>query len=247
MTVRNDFSDAEKKGAKNSGRQYLIKEPFNLESIPIKDGSKTITRKFALIPDTCQKWQAYKMITDRMVKFRDLENIYIQILIHGLNQGQVTLQDFAKTSKTSIKTNIYDKLQLTNVRSKQFKNLVLKERVRRCATQYPFHSVRNWLIRNNNLAQIISYLESTFRSDEGLITSFLLGKGLPRAELKMIFTALSQDIFGQRQNLSYFLIDNMVGQIRNIFLENTSLEAVLKTRLDQISQDTFLIQKFLNH
>ena len=113
----------------NSRQHDLVEHPFQPERLSIQDGSKIITRKFSLIPDTYHKRQEYKKISERMVKFRDLENIHVQILIRALDQGQLTLQDFARASNAAIKKNIYDKLQLTNVRANQFKNLELKERI----------------------------------------------------------------------------------------------------------------------
>ena len=157
----------------NSRQTVLVDHLFQPKHLSIQDGSKIITRKFSLIPDTYHKRQEYKKISERMVKFRDLENIHIQILIRALDQGQLTLQDFVRTSNAAIKKNIYDKLQLTNVRTNQFKNLELKERMRRCATQHPFHAVRNWLVRNNNLFQVVNFLENAFISEDGLIISFL--------------------------------------------------------------------------
>ena len=207
--------------------------------------NKIITRKFALIPDTYLKRQEYKKITDRMVKFRDLENIHVHVLIRALRQGQLTLQNFERTSNSFIKGNIYDRLNLTGVRATQFKSLELKERMRRCATENPFHAVRNWLVRNYNLANLIAELESAFSTDSRLIFSFLLGKSLPKTMLKLLYNALGKDVFGNDQNFSYFYIDNMVGQVRNLFLEHASLETTLKTRLGQIRQDNSLIEKFL--
>ncbi|GAH34306.1 unnamed protein product, partial [marine sediment metagenome] len=251
MTFRSGkyFSDGEKEVAKVPRPQYknhyFIEKPFELENLPIQNGSKTITRKFALIPDTYYKRQEYKKVTDRMVKFRDLENKYVQIIISALQNGQLTVQNFKSPSKQFIKSNIYDNLNLTNVRTNQFKNIELKERMRRCAVQYPFHAVRNWLIRNHNLSCIIGQLERSFRSNKDLVVSFLLGKGVPRGIKQTIFNSLNQNLFGNQQNISYFLIDNMVGQIRNIFLENASLNVVLKTRLGQVSKNSRPVQDFL--
>ncbi len=225
--------------------QIFIEKPFELESYAIQKGSKVITRKFALIPDTYYKRQEYKKITDRMVKFRDLENIYIHILIRSLQNGKLTPQNFERTSKPFIHRNIYSNLHLTNVRANQFKEIELKERIRRCALIYPFHAVRNWLIRNYNLSRVIDQLESIFRSNPSLISNFILGKGTPKNILQSIFTLLDQDLFGNRQSLSYFLIDNMMGQIRNIFLNNSTLESTLRARLNQFSQSNLSIQKFL--
>lgn len=247
MTSRSgkDFYDGEKKDPKNPGQQNLIEKPFELANLPIQNGSKIITRKFALIPDTYYKRQEYKKITDRMVKFRALENKYIQIIIQALQNGQLTIQNFERATKQFIKSNIYDNLSLTNVRAEQFKNIELKERMRRCAVQYPFHAVRNYLIRNHNLSRIIAQLERSFRSNKDLVVSFLLGKGVPRGIKQTIFNSLNQNLFGDQQNLSYFLVDNMVGQIRNIFLENAPLDVVLNERLGQVNKNSRLVQDFL--
>ena len=178
-----------------------------------------------------------------MVKFRDLENIYIQIFSKALQTGQLTPQNFAKPSPMFIKANVYDELKLNNVRANQFKNIELKERIRRCAVQYPFQAIRNWLIRNNNLSKIIDQLTRSFSSDKSLVKAFLLGKNLPLQQT--ISNTLSQNLYGGNQNISYFLIDNMVGQIRNIFLENAGLETVLEARLHHVDKASQPAQKML--
>jgi hypothetical protein len=131
-------------------------------SLPVQGGNKIITRKFALLPSSSDKKRVYKQITDRMVKFRDVENVYVRKMVEALRSRALTLQDFAPESKAHVKKNIYDGQDLNTVSANQFKYLELKERMKRCAIQYPYQAVRNWLIRNENLAVLAEQLIDAF-------------------------------------------------------------------------------------
>ena len=73
--------------------------------------SATITRIFSLIPISADNKKIYKKLQNYLVKFRDLENIFISILIDAFNKRVLTLQDFAKTSTSHIKSKIYNHLE----------------------------------------------------------------------------------------------------------------------------------------
>ncbi|TFF89869.1 MAG: hypothetical protein EU548_05915 [Promethearchaeota archaeon] len=207
--------------------------------------STTITRTFSLIPISTAKKAIYKKMQDALVKFRDLENIFIKRLIDAFHKGDLTMQDFSGTSTTHIKSRIYNHLELNKVKADQWKTLQLKERINRCAIQHPYHAVRNWLIRTENLSQILVELIELFHSDRNLIAQFLKGKRIPKPVVRRLFEALARDPFGESQSLTYFHITNMIGQLRNIVLSETQLESLLKDRLHEIREDTPLIERFL--
>jgi len=77
--------------------------------------SATITQIFSLVPDSHDKKDLYNKIKRYLVKFRDLENIYVAMLVDALNKGLLMIQDFSGTSTSHIKGNIYDKLELNKV------------------------------------------------------------------------------------------------------------------------------------
>lgn len=161
--------------------------------------SVTITRAFSLVPDSHDKKDLYNKIKRYLVKFRDLENIYVAMLVDALNKGLLMIQDFSGTSTSHIKGNIYDKLELNKVEANEWRSIKFKERIKRYAIQYPYQTVRNWIIRNENLALIISELIKAFRSDKGLLAQFLKGGRLPKTLLKHLFRALKIDTFGKFQ------------------------------------------------
>jgi len=215
-------------------------------SFAIQKGSKVITRKFALLPeDPTRKRQVYKKITNRMVKFRDLENLYIQKMRAALANGSLMPDDFAKTDSPWIKSKVYDRLGLNFVLANQFRMLELKERAKRCATQYPYHAMRNWLIRGRNLVRIIEHLIGAFGKSAKLVSSFLKGKGISNPLRRRLMDALQRNRFGERQKMTYFHIDNMVGQIRNLFLEHASLDGEVLRRKQVIMGDKPAIEDFL--
>jgi len=112
----------------------------------------TITRIFSLHSDSSEKKEIQNQLKERMVKFRALENTYIHVLISSLNRGILSLDDFKGESKAFIKSHIYNRLELNKVVSDQFKRFELKERMKRCAIQYPYFAVRGWLQRNGYLS-----------------------------------------------------------------------------------------------
>jgi transposase len=207
--------------------------------------STTITRTFSLIPISANKKEIYKTLQNSLVKFRDLENIFIKRLIDTFHKGDLTIQDFSGTSTSHIKSKIYNHLELNTVKADQWKTLQLKERINRCAIQYPYHAVRNWLIRTENLSHILVELIELFHSDRNLIAQFFKGKRIPKSVIGRLFEALARDSFGASQSLTYFHITNMIGQLRNIVLSETQLEPLLKDRLHEIREDPPLIERFL--
>ena len=114
----------------------------------------TITRTFSLHPTISRKDQVYTQLKKHLLKFRDLENTYIAILIRALRNDQLELQDFSGESKAFIKSHIYNALNLNRVVAPSYKSYELKERMKRCAIQYPYFAVRQWLIRTHHLAAL---------------------------------------------------------------------------------------------
>lgn len=209
--------------------------------------SATITRKFSLIPATStNKKIVYGKIKNLLVKFRDLENSYVRLMVEKLRKGQLNVQAFSGTTTAHIKANIYDALGFNKVMTTQYKKFELKERVKRCASLYPYECVRNWIIRNEYLNILVSELLNLFNSDKQYIMTFLGGKSSSKAHLKTFFDALKIDAFGNGKFLSYFQISNMIRQIRKIFLSETKLKPLLKERIKEIKRSKSLIEQFLD-
>ena len=206
----------------------------------------TITRTFSLIPNSPDKKSIYQEFQTYLVKFRDLENLFIETLIYAYNKGHLTLEDFSRTNISHIKRKIYNHLQLNQIKATQYKSITLKERVHRCAIIYPYHAVRNWLIRNENLSNILLELIALFESDPTHIVWFLKGKHPPKPMLKHFFPLLKKDPFGITQSLTSYHLTNMIGQLRNLFLSNTKLTPLLLDRLQEIKNNKLLIDQFLN-
>jgi len=215
--------------------------------LALKPGSTVITRQFGLVPEApsrAQKARRYNDTKIGLLKVRDLENSYITLMIDALAKGKLTIQEFADSGNIGRK-KMYQSLQLNSVLSNVFKNVELKERVKRCAAVYPYQAVRNWILKNENLKTILSALAPIFKVDANAFLSFFQGKNLSRTHLKTLFQALKKDTFGDSQYLSYFYISNMVGQLRNLFLDTTKLDALLKVRLSQLKSDPSLYDPFL--
>ena len=205
----------------------------------------TITRTFSLIPTSPHRKQMYKKFHRYLVKFRDLENLFVETLIYGLKKEKLTIEAFSGTSTAHIKQKVYNHLALNKIKAPQFQSIHFKERVSRCAIVYPYHAVRNWLIRNENLRIILSELINLFGSDQTHLVWFLGGRSPPNRVLNNLFFNVRNDVFGNAQYLTSFHITNMIRQLRNIFLSSTDLNHLLITRLQTIERDKSLIEQFL--
>ena len=216
---------------RRSERQKNLLPQQRIESFPtvnnfaIQKGSVLLTRKFALIPnvqEALDKKQTYSTMTDMFVKITSLKNVYIKKLIEHAKGGY--LDDFKGSSKVNAR-RVYDTLSLTKFdglafsksRDKQFK---LKERVKQCANFEAYIIVRNWLVRNENLKEILQYLIFKFKNDDEFSLTFLSGKRFSSNEISEIRNVLEKNCFGQRQNkLSTFYLNNHIYQIRNLFFK----------------------------
>lgn len=205
----------------------------------------TLTRTFSLHSNTPEKKDVHRQLKERMVKFRALENTFIHALLSSLNRGILTLDDFKGENKAFIKSHIYNRLELNTFVSDQFKRFELKERMKRCAIQYPYFAMRGWLQRNGYLSIILKELQELIQMEPQYAITFLRGRVFSRKVLKRLFKALKTDCFGNSTYLTYFYIENLIGQVRNLFLSMTQLEPVLKTRLNDIKNEVDVVRNFI--
>jgi hypothetical protein len=205
----------------------------------------TLTRTFSLHSNTPEKKEIHHQLKERMVKFRALENTFIRVLLSSLNRGVLSLDDFKGENKAFIKSHINNRLELNKVLSDQFKRFELKERMKRCAIQYPYFAMRGWLQRNGYLSIILKELIELIQKEPKLAATFLRGGVFSRKVLKHLFEALKTDCFGNSTYLTYFYTENLIGQVRNLFLSTTQLETVLLARLRDIKNEDDVVRSFI--
>lgn len=203
-----------------------------------------LTRTFSLIPQAPGKTGAYKELMERMLAFRDLQNTYIEVLVTALRDGQLKIPDFSGESKAHVKGHIYNQLKLNEIYMSHPAAITLKERMLRCAIQYPYFTVREWLVRTHYLLVILQELVGLITHSPRHAVSFLKGDQPSHAVMKQLSQALSKNVFGTRVSLSYHYIQNLMGQARNLFLANSSLEAVLCARIKEILNNSEDIDSF---
>ena len=188
--------------------------------------SATITRKFSLLPDNSNgplKIKSYKEITNLLVKLRALKNKYVAIMVDDVKTG--SYNSYKSTSMSKFRQAVYDRLNLSQIRSPQFQSIELKERAKQCAFYDAYLVVREWVKRTENLKIIIGGLIDKFGKDEAFTLSFLRGKRFSSKDLKVIRQTLSQDCFEKRQSLSIFFLNNFILQLRNLFLTCNDFES----------------------
>lgn len=216
-----------------------------LSSSTMSTRDKIITRTVSLHPSRPGKNRTYEYIKKAMLAFRKLENRYINVLMAALGDGRLQVSSFSGESKAHIKREIYNRLQLNEIYSSGESGLLLKERMRRCALQYPYFAVREWLVRRQYLSDILEVLIEVISESPRHCARFFHGGRLSYAVMKRISSALQTNCFGQYTPVQYFYIENLLGQVRNLFLNTSSLESVLSPRLDEISKDNALIERFI--
>ena len=210
----------------------------------MSSSSIILTRTFSLIPHAPGKKGAYKELMERMLAFRDLQNTYIEVLVTALQNGQLKILDFSGESKSHVKGHIYNKLKLNEIYTSHPAVITLKERMLRCAIQYPYFAVREWLVRTHYLSVILQELVGLIAHSPRHAVSFLKGNQSSHAVMKQLLRALNENIFGTRVSLSYDYIQNLMGQARNLFLANSSLEAVLCARIKEVLNNSKDIDSF---
>ncbi len=205
----------------------------------------TLTRTCSLIPREPDKKGIYQFIKERMLSFRVLENTYIDVLITSLKNGPLTKSDFSGESKAHVKRQVYNTLKLNEIYSTFPAKLKLKERMLRCAIQYPYFAVRKWLVRTHYLSVIIKELTGLISSSPRHAVRFLQGSSMAHSAMKRLSTATRKNCFGKTFQLSYLYITNLIGQVRNLFISSTRIEPILKARLIEILSNPALVEEVL--
>jgi hypothetical protein len=204
----------------------------------------TISRTFSLHPAAHQRDHLYGQFKEYLIKFRDLENAYIALLMRALRSGRLKPRDFSGKSKGFIKAHIYTPLNLNQMVAPSYRSYELKERMKRCAIQYPYFAVRQWLIRTHHLESLARELSLLFQKRKAHIGTFLRGRPFSRAILKRFWAALQKDCFGKKTSLSYFFITNLVRQLKNRLLSMDLLEPCLKRRLNKVRGNKPLLRTY---
>lgn len=209
--------------------------------------TKTITRTVSLIPCASDKNDSYQVIKERMVAFRNLENTYIDVLLTSLKNGQLDLSDFSGESKAHVKRYMYNKLKLNEIYSTHPAKITLKERMLRCAIQYPYFAVREWLVRTHYLSVIIKEFIELISSSPSHALRFLHGGIMSNSVMKRLSGVLGKNCFGKTSILSYFYITNLIGQVRNLFISSTRLEPILNARLTSVMENPMLVEEIIEN
>jgi len=209
-----------------------------------------ITRKFSLRPEINNvenSLEIIKGIRNQFLKFRDLENEFIEFAVQELRKDPSLIDQFQSESTVAYKGNFYDYFNFNLYKPNTYKNIEFKERVKRCAVFYPYYAFRNWLIKNENLKVIIDDLIQVFSNQKyrkHALISFV-GKGmLNKKYLKAMNSHLKRDIFGGAQLFSNEYLKNHVGHLRNLLVSNRALDGVLRQKIQKIMRNPQILEYF---
>ncbi len=235
-------------------------ESSTKEEESLKKAVKTITRKFALLPETEKKQKArekkevYGQIKNAFVMHRELKNQYCKILTElVLAEG---IKPFKKKGKTAIK-KLFDNRGYKSIHALPFKkSFRLTSRLQRFAFADAFIVIRKWVKRNKNLEEITSQVAHLLVQDKNFALKFMGGKMFSHSSLKKygFIELLETDCFGKRQKMSGFYINNHILQLRNLFFDthdfpaerltssrdlNTPLQTQIKFRFNGLNNSEF--------
>jgi len=209
-----------------------------------------ITRKFSLHPEMNNvenKLEIIKGIRNQFLKFRDIENEFIEFAVQELRKDPSLIDQFQSESTVAYKGNFYDYFNFNLYIPKTHKNIEFKERVKRCAAFYPYYALRNWLIKNENLKVIINDLIQVFSNQKYRKHAFLsfVSKGmLGKKFLKAMNSHLKRDIFGGVQLFSNEYLKNHINYLRNLLVSNRALDGVLRQKIQKIVRNPRILEDF---
>ena len=216
----------------------------------ISKGRNFITRKFSLRPQVKNIKEELKIIDAlrrQFIKFRNLENEFIEHAISELRKNHSLINQFRSDSQTAYKGDFYDYFRFNLYKPKTYRNVEFKERVKRCASFYPYYALRNWIIKNENLKIIIDDLVRVLSNQKYMkhaFISFMIKGTLGEAYLKIMNSHLRTDVFGNPQSFSYEFLKNNIAHMRNLLVSRCGLETILNHRLNNLMSDSLLLERF---
>jgi len=217
---------------------------------PIVRDTQVITRKFSLRPRVGSVPNELKVIggiREQFLKFRDLENEFVEVAVVEIKKNPETIEQFKSSSSTAYKGDFYDYFNLNLHEPKTYKQIEFKERVKRCASFPAYWALRNWIIKNENLKVIIDDLVQQFSNPKyrnATLKSFL-GKGtLSNGQLRVVQSHLKKDAFGGSQWLSKEYLRNHVAHLRNLLASRRALDDVLRDRIAKVLIEPKALKSF---
>ncbi len=234
-------------------------ESYDAVALATPGGGHYLARKFSLRVKVELKREELKVINrlrDQFVKFRNLENIFIEFAVRQIRIDPTLVNQFRSGTTTAYKGAFYDfffgpsnAFGFDLKTPKSFKKWNFMERAQRCAAFYPYHAVRNWIVKNETLKTIcddLTQLLSNPTYAPATLSSFL-GKGtLSKGSLNVMNSHLTRNTFGQRQFLSREYLLNHIRHLRNLLAKNRALDTALRQETHSLLANPQQINTFSN-
>ncbi len=194
----------------------------------------TLTRTFAIIPehikgDNLDKYLQYSQISKIFNKFNAYKNLYTQWLIQFYLNDEKKNIDYFEFKGVENAGTIWNAFNLTSLKApayyKSKYSFKLLQRLRTSAYFSAYISIRNWIIRKEHIINIIDVLINKLsnHNDQDFCIQFLSGKKFRYAELKEFFVRIHLNCFGEESIMTVNHLNNMLGQVRNIFFNHFDL------------------------
>ncbi len=162
----------------------------------------------------------------------------------ALKEARVVLRGEGNSNIPALPDNI------NRLAPQTYLGLIFKERMKRAATYYPYFAIRNYLIRKNNLTQILDLLKLIFQNYPTECVNFIRNGSITRKRLISIKHELSNNLYDERQSLSIEYLANHINQLRNLvlknFVSNLEINNVLDKTLKEPSMMKHIIFETLN-
>jgi len=209
--------------------KYIPKQVFAIDKSPSK---YTLSRTFAIIPnykenDGLDKYLQYSKMTKIFAKFNAYKNMFTQWLIAFYLKDELANLEWFKSKSVKGAGYIFNEFGLKNFKVNDYTNSKYKEynfklhtRLRRTAYYEAYISVRGWIKRRAYLREILRVIIEKFSSDDDFSIYFFSRVRFRYTDLFDFYPHISRDCFGVKSKVTVNYLNNMLGQIRNIFFQN---------------------------
>lgn len=212
--------------------------------------AQLITRTFSLSPLKESRSEVISKLHIGLSKSKELTNIYIRDMIGRLKQNQLDELLFESESKRVVRQQLYDPLNYSTMVSPAFSKYPtpLSERIKQSAFYRALTITRLWLMRNHSLNTCIDGIQDVFVEDRETLFKFLKGENLHGKAIEPLYKALSVDVFGRKQFMTNYFLNNHLKQLKNLLLnsEAPSLKTYMKNTIITLKSEVPGVRHVIN-
>ena len=210
--------------------------------LAIARDSKVITRRFSLTPLTGSRRDAVSKVNVGLSKAKALTNVYVRDMIMRIQNRELRVDSLESESKSLVRARIYDLFDYSKMESPAFRSHPnpLHNRIKQAAFYRALTITRLWLMRNHNLTTCVDNLQALFKTDVVATLRFLEGKNLYGEPVAPFYRALSEDVFGRKQAMTNYFLNNHLKQVSNLLIDSNDVSLIdrVKKTIEQLLNES---------